>query len=103
MAHPWDPVQIGLDDPACAGVTDPANRIRYDAQDHVVTLPRYEAERILRSGPIASRRRGGIAVRRPVLEAHVAYDAYCATHPWLPYMQWYREHWRKEEPPDGLA
>jgi len=96
MPNPFEPVKVGLDDPNCRGVTSPDNRIRYDAQDHVVTLPRYEAERILQAGPIASRVRGGIAAHRPVMEAHAAYDTFCRTQGWMPYMRWYREHYRKE-------
>ena len=97
--HALDAVKIGLDDKLCHGVTSPDGRRRYDARDGVVTVPRYEAERLLRSGGPAGRVTGGIAANRPVLESHQAYDAYCAAHGWMPYMRWYRTVDGKEELP----
>lgn len=50
MAHAQDIVQIAVEDKDCRGVTSPDGRKVYDAYDHVVELPKYEADRIMRAG-----------------------------------------------------
>ncbi|WDL96941.1 hypothetical protein [Alicyclobacillus sp. ALC3] len=43
-------VTISVDDPNCGGVTSPDGAVRYDANDRVIELPKFEADRILKSG-----------------------------------------------------
>ncbi|SIS88439.1 hypothetical protein [Alicyclobacillus vulcanalis] len=48
--HPMEPVQLAIEDKNCWGVTSPDGKVRYDAKDHVVEVPRAEAERLLGTG-----------------------------------------------------
>lgn len=50
MAHPLEKVQVSIDDPNCRGVTSSNGIVRYDAKDHVVEVPRVEADKILKCG-----------------------------------------------------
>lgn len=50
MAHPLEKVQVSIDDPNCRGVTSSNGIIRYDTKDHVVEVPRIEAEKIMKCG-----------------------------------------------------
>ncbi len=99
MAHALDAVRIAVDDPHCGGVTSPDGRRRYDAKDHIIELPRYEAHRVLGSGHPETR------VYRPsfgggwsALQAQ--YDAWLAaqpaTAPFITYATWYRTIYGKE-------
>jgi hypothetical protein len=55
MAHPLDKVKISIDDPNCRGVNSENGLFRYDAKDHVVEVPRVEADKILKSGHPAAK------------------------------------------------
>ncbi|MFB5193067.1 hypothetical protein [Alicyclobacillus fastidiosus] len=50
MSHPLETVKIGIDDPNCRGVTSSNGLVRYDANDHVVEVPRMEADKLLKCG-----------------------------------------------------
>jgi hypothetical protein len=50
MAHSLEKVQVSIDDSNCRGVTSSNGLVRYDAKDHVVEVPRIEAEKILKAG-----------------------------------------------------
>ncbi len=50
MAHPLEKVKVSIDDSNCRGVTSSNGLVRYDAKDHVVEMPRVEAEKIIKSG-----------------------------------------------------
>lgn len=99
MTRAWDAVQISVDDPACRGVSSPDGRRRYDARDHVVTVPRYEADRLVQT-PLASRYHKGFALRCAGVDHRAAYETWLAAHPdepWTPYATWYRTLYQQEE------
>ncbi len=58
MSDPRDRVIIEVHDPNCHGATSADGRREYAAHDHRISLPRHEAERILRTGhPMVERYR----------------------------------------------
>jgi hypothetical protein len=91
-------VRLELHDPHARGVVSRDGRRRFDARDHVVTVPAAEAPALLAT-PLASRYRPGWAPGAAGLDRTAEYEAWLAAHPdaWVPYATWYREHARKED------
>ena len=53
--HPLEKVQVSIDDSNCRGVTSSNGLVRYAAKDHVIEVPRVEAEKILKCGHPAAK------------------------------------------------